>query len=212
MTRFIDGPLSTAVQDTNMSWAFLLFLNLDNDPLYLWSGNGDVSWNGHTWMGTGDAGTLSGIGESADMSNNSLEATLNFLDADHVNEVIHMDPVGRDFEVYLAFFAGDERIINHALMLTAGVIDGVTVSDGQVGSIKLRLISEKALLSRFNSYSMDNQHQRYLFPGDSGCAYVTSLDEEIIWGPRPNSGAGIVGSSGGGRSSRTEAGDFMPDY
>ncbi len=200
MSRTTDVQLLSTIQAEKLDWAYMLALHFEGDPVYVWSGSGDLTWDGKTWIGTGDVGSLSGVSETDAMSNTVIEATLSHLEPEHLQEIINFDPVGRSFDLHLAFFENDQRSPYKVLTLTAGVVDGISVVDGQVGMIKLKLVSEMALMRRFHLFRMDDQHQQYLFPGDKGCEYVTSLDEEIIWGPRPNK----VGGNGG-------SGEEIPD-
>jgi hypothetical protein len=187
-----------------MNWAMLLKLDFDTDPAYLWSGLGSLSWGGHTWTGIGDLGSISNVGENSALKDSAIKATFNHMSSDLVDAVTTMDPVGRPFELHLALFTDDNQL-EDVITLTSGFIDAVELVDGDTGHISMDLVSEAALLGRLTAFRLDDQHQQNFFPGDLGLEFVTSLDEEILWGHHK---ASVGGGGGGSRSGMTRAGEF----
>lgn len=205
MTRALPAAVDTAVQQEEIRIAFLLEMELDSGNVNMWSGCGDLAWDGKTWSGLGDLGSISGVSEAADLSDARIKATLSPVDGgdmlDLVTELTDQDPVGRGFTLYLAFFKTDTTI-DDVLTLTAGFIDTVTFSDGAIASISIFLASEATLLRREQFYRLDDAMQQNLFSGDKGLEFVTDLNDEINWGSAPpinigeDLGAGIVGIRG----------------
>ncbi len=200
MTRSISATALTHINSGALNWAMLLKLEFDTDPLYLWSGIGDLSWDGHTWMGVGDLGSISDVSESSGLKDSAIKATFNHMSTELVDAVTTMDPVGRPFELNFALFTPDNQL-EDVITLTSGFIDAIELVDGDTGHISMNLVSEAALLGRLTAFRLDDQHQQNFFPGDLGLEFVTSLDEEILWGHHKTSvGVGIGGGQGGAGS------------
>jgi len=188
MTRNISQAASDQVAAVEIPFAVLLELDFDTDPVFVWSGVGDLVWDGKTWVGTGAMGSLSSITEATDLSDTVIKATLSHLDAsimpELVSEVTEMDPVGRSYTIYLAFFNSDNTV-KDTILLSAGLIDSISLTGGLAGSISIDLVSEAGQMARTLFYRMDDQHQQQLFPGDRGFEFVSCLDEQIALGAAP---------------------------
>ena len=192
MTRILPTSVSLGVEQDKVSVAFLLELALDGGSVFLWSGEGNLIWNGQTWLGVGAMGAISSVAEDAQLSDARIKATLSHVPVDNlpdfVQEFSDNDPVGRGFTLNLAFF-NDDTSINDVVTLTAGFIDAISMNDGEGGAdgssggIELTLASEAALLSRHRGYRLTDQHQEALFMGDRGLEFVTDTTlGEIRWG------------------------------
>lgn len=145
MTRSISTSAESHIKSGAINWAMLLKLEFDTDPLYLWSGLGDLSWDGHTWTGVGDLGSISNVSESSALKDSAIKATFNHMSTDLVDAVTTMDPVGRPFELHFALFTADNQL-EDVVTLTSGFIDAIELVDGDVGHISMDLVSEAALL------------------------------------------------------------------
>lgn len=185
MTRNLTQAASDQVEAEEIPFAILLELGFDSGDVNLWSGVGDLNWDSKTWTGTGAMGSLSGVTEATDLTDTVIKATLSHIDAsimpDLVDEVTQMDPVGRPFTIYMAFF-NPNNTVKEVVLLSAGLIDAVNLNDGVGGAISLDLVSEAGQLARTHYFRMNDQHQEKLFPGDRGFEFVACLDESVAIG------------------------------
>lgn len=188
MTRDISQDASDHVEAEIIPFAVLLELEFDSGDVNLWSGVGDLAWNGKTWIGTGEMGSLSGVTEATDLSDTVIRATLSHIDnslmPDFVDEVTNQNPVGRGFSAYLVFFNADNTV-KDTVLLSAGLIDAIHLTDGETGSITMDLVSEAGQMARTRFFRMDDQHQQKLFPSDKGFQFVTGLDPVLAVGSAP---------------------------
>ena len=188
MTRNLSQAISDQIEAEVVPFAILLELGFDSSPAYRWSGAGDLSWDGKTWLGTGEMGSITEVTEATNLADTVIRATLSHIDnsvmPDLVSEVTDMDPVGRPFTLYMAFFNPDNTV-KDVMTLTAGLIDAVQLVDGETGAITIDLVSEAGLMKRAVFFRMDDQHQQKLFPGDKGFQFVTGMDEEVAMASAP---------------------------
>jgi len=185
MTRELSPTSFALVAEQNISFAVLLELEFASGPVRLWSGVGDLSFGGKTWVGTGQLGSLSGVTEATDLSDTVIRARLSHIDAalmpEVVAEVTEGDPVGCPFAIFLAFFEPDGSVKN-AVTLTSGFIDAVELAAGEAGALTLDLVTEGGQMARSRFYRLSDAHQKKLFPGDRGLEFVSNLDSAVAIG------------------------------
>lgn len=208
MTREISPSITTALANSHVNLAFLLELGLDSGAVYLWSGEGNLSWDGKLWMGVGALGSISAITEETGLADVRIKATLSHLPIenlpDFVEEFTLNNPVGRPFQIHLVFFNNDTSI-DDVLPLTAGFIDGLNIFEAggggseNLGGIELTLASEAAMLALTRVFRLTDQHQQALFPGDKGLEFVTDTNlSEIRWGQADPQSVTTTAPEGGG--------------
>lgn len=205
MTRDIDPNVLTELESSNFRWVVLLRLDFDSGTVFLHSGVGDLIWDGHTWLGIGAIGQISGVVEKAEGADNRTRVTLCPIPKEElsnlVDEVTNDDPVGRPYKLYYAVVDSDREVIDDAIVMSSGTMDKVELVDGEVASLSIDLVSDAARLKKRVSFKLTNQHQQGLFPSDLGLAFVTGLDPEQIWGSAPKTtvgGGGERNNIGGG--------------
>jgi len=68
-------------------------VNFLSGPVRVWSGVGDITWNGHTWSGLGSLGAISVIEDSSAIIANGVSLTCSGIDSNLLPDVLH------DFQV-----------------------------------------------------------------------------------------------------------------
>lgn len=191
--RGFGSSLEAALDDDTVSLALLVHIDWPGspeDPLYVWSGVGSLSYDGQTWLGVGNLGSIDKVADSLQKDDIGVELTLNYLNDDLRNKVVTSEPVGSDASIYLALLDSDNAV-SEAYEIFPGFVDEISILDaGQTGAIKVRLASELARMSRPLSFNLTDAHQKELFPGDRGCEYASRMNQPIVWGrktftPRP---------------------------
>jgi len=202
MTRDIDPNALAVLESSNVPWVVLLRLDFDSGTLFLHSGVGDLSWDGNDWLGIGALGQLSGVVEKAEGADNRTRVTLCPIPKQElsnlVDEVTNDDPVGRPYKLYYAVVDSDREVIDDAIVMSSGTMDKVELTDGEVASLSIDLVSDAARLKKRVSFKLTNQHQQGLFSSDLGLAFVNDLGREIRWGSAPKTTVGGSGGTHGG--------------
>jgi hypothetical protein len=76
VARNLDGSLKAALSDQIISPVVLACLTFKSGPIYVWSGVGDLLFNGNTYKGVGQLGKISSISEGSDVKADGMEVTL----------------------------------------------------------------------------------------------------------------------------------------
>lgn len=202
MTRGLSGGLEAIVASEIVRPAYLLELRLDSGDVNVWSGTGTLNVLSKNWDGLGAMGSISGPTEASDLSDVVMKATLSHIPIatlpDFVTEFKTNDPVGREFDLHLAFFAADGTLAaGDVITLMTGFIDSASMVDGEEGMVQIDLVSEASRLRRTRVYRLTAQHQEDLFTGDLGLEFQTDLDAEVLWGAATPKEIVSVGGGGG---------------
>ena len=76
MSRNLDTSLAAALSASSISPVVLAALTFVSGVMYVWSGVGNLVFNGNTYVGVGMLGKISPISESSDVRADGLEITL----------------------------------------------------------------------------------------------------------------------------------------
>lgn len=184
MSRGLTTAVATAIEQPSLAPIVFVFIDWPDTPLYLWSGYGNASWNGHTWMGTGNLGKISSVAESKDGSANGVTLVISGVSNDTLYEALQPNIKKRACDIYLGVadlstgqLTGEPTRIIHALT------DALIIKQGkETSSIELSI--EKEAIdnrSRGGRYSDNEQHLISAF--DGGFKYTSSMGTApVYWG------------------------------
>lgn len=187
MSRELTAAIQTACAAQQVAPAYLVELVFDSAPLRLWSGVGDFTWAGKTFLGAGTFGGISEIEETAKVAANGIELTLSGIPSSMISLAMAEHYRGRRAYVWLAFFstAGvTATLIADPVPVFAGRMDTMRISDsGQTSAIALSCESRLIDLQRPRERRYTDEDQQELYPGDRGLEYVAGLqDKSVFWG------------------------------
>lgn len=170
----------------------LVELDWSTGAVRVWTGYGEISWNGNTYYGVGDLGGISPIGESNNLGANGVTLTLSGVPSDAIAEALTGDSQGRSGKVWIASLSRSGAFQADPYLIFDGLIDVTGIDDsGETATISVSL--EKELIDR-RSQSRRSTHedQQIDYPGDLFFEYVAGLQNKVLaWG-----GKTIPGSSG----------------
>jgi hypothetical protein len=184
MSRDVTPAFAAALAAQNLRPAIFFEGEFASGFLRLWSGLGDIQWNGETWTG---AGTLLGIGaieETGDVVANGCSVALSGVPADLVSAAILEARQGRAGRIWLALLSETFDIIDSPSLAFSGRLDVPEISDtGDTCVITISYESRLIDLNVAREWRYTHEAQQVLSPGDLGFQYVTAIQElEIKWG------------------------------
>jgi len=150
----------------------------------LWSGLGEIAWNGQTWQG---AGVLLGMGdveESTDVVANGTSISLSGVPLDLVQLAIAEARQGLPGRVWVGLLTEDWQIIASPTLVFSGRLDVPQIADnGDSCTITISYENKLVDLTVPREWRYTHESQRALHPTDRGFEFVTSIqDKEITWG------------------------------
>jgi hypothetical protein len=159
--------------------------------LYLWSGVGQIQWNGQTWTGAGRLIGVSSVAEAGDLKANNLVITLSGVPNDLVMKALTEVQHGLTGTLYLGLMNESGQVVD-ALPLFVGLADVATLKRGRSESTIAVTYELRTLDYRGSPARYTQQDQQIDYPGDNGFSFVNSLQNQNL----SNSLAGW-GSPGG---------------
>lgn len=182
MSRDITSAVQTIVDSAEVQ-PFLLFEGeFATGYVRAWSGFGNLSWDGQTWVGTGTLLSISNVQETSDGSAQGITAILSGIPSSLISLALNDVRQGASGKVWLGFL--DNGIVNDPILLFEGRLDIPSIDeDGDTSSITITYESRLIDLSRAREIRYTHEGQQALYSGDLGCEYVAALqDKQLTWG------------------------------
>ncbi|HXM32291.1 MAG TPA: hypothetical protein VN921_01465 [Chthoniobacterales bacterium] len=175
--------------------------------IYVWSGQGPISWNGQTWTGVGSLGSVSTLPETADVTAVGIKLSLSGIPASLITSALGEVRQGNPVIIYQGFLTPAGGVVVSPNNAWQGRMDTCEIAEGgDTAVISITAESRMLDLNRSRERRYEKQDQAIDYPTDLGFDYVASLQElSIVWGkatpssaPVHPGGGGFVGGRGAG--------------
>jgi hypothetical protein len=194
----------------------VLFLQMQftSGPAFMWTGIGNLQWNGQTWIGVGTLGTISAIEDSSELKATNVTFTLSGIGQDMIKHALGEMRQGYPVQLWFGTLGDNNNVIADPLQMYAGRIDVPTIDEGApTATISVSTENRLIDLQRSRERRYTDQDQQIDHPGDLGMQYVQLIQNwNGTWGkagpggvplnhnnkppiPRPT-GGGIGGGRG----------------
>ena len=188
MPRQMSAAMLSAIQSQSIAPALFLTATFQTGPIYVWSGYGQIVWNGQTWLGMGSLGNVSMIEEGVNVQARGITLSLSGFDSNLLGLVMNELVNGSPATLYLGLFGGAPlALLADPIPVWAGRTDQAKISvSGDSATISINCESRLLDLnqSAARRYTNDDQHMEY--PQDRGLEFVYTIIETIItWGSKP---------------------------
>ena len=210
-TRDLTTTLTNALDDEVVQPFFAVELLFDSAPIRLWTGTGDATIDGNTYIGTGNLLDISAVEETSEIAVRGATITLTGMNSEVISLALQSPYQGRVCNLYFGirrFNAGsalwilhdgfwrDEKVwaddqawndgdVYFALTeLFSGYMDEMNISEGpEFGTIELLVENKLIDLKRARVRRFSSGYQKSVYPNDKGLDFVEDLqDKEIVWG------------------------------
>lgn len=184
--------------------AWIVRLDIVDDPVYAWTGPGPIEWDGKTWVGTGELGTISSI--STDIKGNitGMEVTLTMIDATVLASAKQLKYAGQKGYAWFAVLDPDDfSIIDNPVHVFSGEISGMPITIGAENRISVSLESRMSILQKARPRYRSDEDQQRDYSGDTLFEQVPkTLNKTIYWGMAQsvNAGGGNFFNRGSGKA------------
>jgi hypothetical protein len=164
-----------------------IFVAVDFDfpsgHLRLWTGVGELSFGGSTYIGVGKLGSISVPSEATNLSADKKTYQLSGVDPALVSESDIDNSFGRDVIEYFGFLNHETRqLVDTPEINWEGRIDTMRRVDGVSPIIEVNAEHRLAMLDRSDGWRYTHEHQQQFFAGDKGLEFVGTLDaKEVLW-------------------------------
>mgnify|MGYP003137623388 FL=1 len=185
MTRTIPSVVLNALDDDVISPFFAVELLFDSpNEIRMWTGVGDLIYEGHTWTGAGNLLDISSVEEGADLSVRGATITLSGMTSEVVSLALQEPYQGRVRNIYFGV-TSDTTALTQTF---SGYMDQMNIQENpDTATIELTVENKLIDLERPRIARYTSAYQKSVYPGDLGMDFIEDLqDKEIIWGRSPD--------------------------
>lgn len=184
MSREVSAAVGAALEAGELRLVLLFEGEFATGWVRLWTGVGEVAWNGETWLG---AGSLLGIGpieETQQVVANGTTVSLSGVPLELVALAIDEARQGKPGRVWLGLLTEAGEIIADPVRAFTGRLDVPEVVDGgDTCTVTISYENRLIDLGAARNWRYTHESQQVLAPGDRGFEFVTTIqDKEIKWG------------------------------
>jgi len=194
MPRSMSGGMLAAIQTSILRPAIFVELHFASGVAYVWSGYGTIVWNGHSWLGVGNLGTISVIEEGVTVNARGISITLSGINSSMLADALQDMQIGAPVMIYFGLFdsSSPPSLLPDPLTSWAGRMDQPTINvGGDTSSITVncenRLIDMNVPVDR--RYTHDDQQISH--PGDLAFQFVNSIQELTVYFGRTPTNSGL---------------------
>lgn len=184
MSRELPAQLQNEIEAPELRPFFAVSIALP-DPVYAWSGIGEITFDGKTFDGVGSLGGVSAISEQADGTASGLSLSLSGIDPDFTQYLIEQPYRGAQVDLYIGTLNEGFSEVASWKRLSRWRLNAVSVVEDESG-LQVNVECEGAFIdqarARVRRFTNEEQQRRY--PGDKFFEYMAAMQEvRVIWGP-----------------------------
>jgi hypothetical protein len=177
---------------------YLASIQFRSGTSYLWTGYGNLTWGGQTWLGVGALGSVSAIQESNAVQADNITLMLSGVPTSLIGQAITECQQNYAVRVYFGFMNDSGAVIVDPAKCFDGRLDVPTIQDG-ADTCTITITAENLLVSlqRASNRRYTTPDQQLNIAGDVGFSYVPHIQTWVgLWG-RAGSGSVPVKTYGG---------------
>lgn len=207
-TRDITTTVENALSDNVIEPFFAIELLFDSGPLRLWTGIGEATIGGETYLGTGNLLSLSSIEETTELAVRGATVTLSGVGSEVISLALQSPYQGRVCNIYFGVLTEDdysvggtypglvldfvaeyydmsgETYLASLTQVFSGYMDEMNIEESpDTGTIELKVENKLVDLERARTRRYTSSYQKSVYPSDLGFDFVEDLqDKKVVWG------------------------------
>ena len=184
MSRDVTSSVNTIFQSQSVSPFLAIDLDFDGGNFLAWTGYGNLTFGGTTYVGAGDFLSVSPVKESSEVQANGIDITLSGVPSDLISSALSETYQGRSCKLHLGVLDSSNAVVSDPYVLFSGRMDLMSIDDsGETANINITVESRLIDLDRTRERRYTSEDQKIDFPNDKGLEFITDLqDKEIVWG------------------------------
>jgi len=167
------------------------YFDFFSGPVRVWTGVGSVSWNGNTYLGLGEFGTVDGLTESTETEAGGPVFTLTGAPSAMISLVFADNYNGRTVQAWCGFRnLATDAIIADPYAIFSGRMERLEIDDqGDTSTIRVYAESKNYAPNVADDRRFNDADQQIDFPGDTALVYLASSGQKpLMWGEATNTG------------------------
>ena len=185
----------------HVAYVVLLEIALE-EPVYIHSGLGLLTWDSKDWLGVGSLGSIESIRGGVDMEAPDVEMTLSGVPSDYRAYLLNTIARGAVVTIRHGFhdeaagtWSHEPELAYAGFIDTAELTDQISEDGGASVSIKVGVISAASYARRQTISRRTDANQQDLYPGDKFFSFKTDMRIPVATASGP-SWFGFLGGQG----------------
>jgi hypothetical protein len=182
--RNLDPSMAAALSAGLIRPVFLADLAFRSATRFVWSGVGNIVFNGNTYEGIGSLGSIGSINEGTEVKADTMSISLSGIDPVLLGESLTDIQQGAPAIIYFGLLSDTGAFIGSPFQSFAGKVDVPSESIGG-DTITISLTLENSFVDgqRASNLRYTSADQRLNFPDDTAFGWVESLNDTVNrWG------------------------------
>ncbi len=184
MARNLHSDFNTAIQADEIHPVMLAKINTSGGDVLVWTGIGDLVYDGDTYIGTGTFGGVTQVNERTDLSASGITFSLSGIPSSFVSTALGQVQQGRSCQLFMALLnTSTSAIINNPYELFSGFSDVTILSEqGETSTISIQAENRLVDLerARIRRYTDEDQKSDTANASDVGFEFVPGLQDKVV--------------------------------
>lgn len=206
MTREVSNAILNVLEDSVVYPFYAFELLFDGDQtLRLWTGHGELVYEGVSYFGTGSILTVDTVEETTEISAKGATLTLSSVPSEILSLALTEPYQGRKCNIYFGMLSKNSKLETESsfyilledgskillesqetglTQVFSGYMDQMDIEESPDGSVLQLKVENKLIdLERTRVARFTSGYQKSKFPSDKGLDFVEDLQKkEIFWG------------------------------
>lgn len=171
----VSAEFRQALKDRSVAKVALSEFSHPDGFTRFWGGAGNLAWNGVSWIGIGDLGSVSEIADDDQIAVTDLVFTLAGIDPDRLS-LLGTDLKGQTAKVWFACVRADLTVVPDPVPLRVARMDSVIqkIEDNLTASITLTCQADLWKADQPGRAAFTPEEQKVLYPDDTGFDLIHS--------------------------------------
>jgi hypothetical protein len=181
MARTLPAQIVNALSDEAVTVFFAVDIMFDSGPLYIWTGQGDLTYSGKAYLGAGQLIGLSTLDESSEIEAKGASVTVTGIPPSFLSLALSEPYQGRECRIYFGVYRLGAYYFQE---IFTGELDQMNiVEEAETAAITVTVENVLIKLDRAVVRRFTDQDQKSRYPLDRGLEYIAYLqDKDIPWG------------------------------
>lgn len=179
MSRTVPASLLTALAQKEVQPFYAVEFLFDGGDVRLWTGYGERTISGKTYVGGGSLLNIQGLGEVADLSAKAITISLSGVPSELVSLALQEPYQRRVCRVYFGAVN-----VTDVVEVFSGQVNRMPIEDsGDSSTITATVDSKLVETGKASNQRYTSENQKARFAGDTFFDYVNAIqDADIVWG------------------------------
>ncbi len=179
----MSSAVSTALAQASVTLTMFVDLDFASGSLYFAFAPYSFQWNGRTYIGLGNIGSIDIIEEGDDMQMYGTALTLSGVNAALLAIALAEPFQGRPMTIRIAPLDQQHRVISDPVVIFSGRMDTMDMDLGETASIRLTAESRLTDWDKAPNWRFNHEDQQLRSPGDLFFEYTPQMvEKQLLWG------------------------------